>query len=335
MKTIDEWNVESAVEYLKEVIALGQIPGATLSVVTGDDFKTVVLGNAQLVPTVEPLREGMLYDLASLSKVVSTTSLILLLIDEGKLSLETRVSEVLAGFRHESITIRHLLTHTSGLLADNRDYKKLGSKVEFVDLVMNSELSYESGTKVVYSDLGYLLLGLILERFGKIDELAERFIFGSLGMNDTMYRPRDRGRVLDCVPTEVVDGSVVRGVVHDGKASLMDGVAGHAGLFSTASDLSQFVMSVLNEEMFSKEIFELLKKSQTVGLNESRTLGWIASNQSTLYHTGFSGTSLYIDFDRGCGVVLLTNRVHPTRNNGFIEGIRERVHSLLLGDYDY
>lgn len=216
----------------------------------------------------------------------------------------------------------------------------------------NMPLNFEPGTKVDYSDFGFIALGFVVEHFkGALDQVAEAEIFKPLQMKDTCYNPAKHGLADRCVAEEVTEArGVIKGVVHDGKGYCLDGVSGNAGVFSTADDLSRFVRMLLGNgeldgvRILKPETVEMLRHSFTPNLNVSRTLGWIADDRnqsdgteisdSCIYHTGFSGTSIYVDFKRNMGIILLTNRVHPSRDNDAIIDIRKDVHNETLKAFD-
>ena len=288
-----------------------------------------------------------LYDLASLTKVVATTTMAMILVDEGRLDLDAPVQKFLPGFQgpgKEAVTVRHLLTHSSGLDATAPLYKELRGRAAFVERIEKMDLVYPPGSRSVYSDLGIILLGEILERVAgrPLDVFARERIFEPLGMHDTIFRPPAELRPR-IAPTENDPwrGRVVRGEVHDENAFAMGGIAPHAGLFSTAGDLARFAQMLLNggildgRRIVSRETVELFtRKAEIPGTD--RALGWDTksaegSSAGTLFsprsfgHTGFTGTSIWIDPDRQLFVILLTNRVYPTRENQLIREARPAV----------
>ncbi len=213
-------------------------------------------------------------------------------------------------------------------------------------------LVYEPGEKVVYSDLGYILLGLAIEQVAgeRLDVLASQWIFSELGMAEAMFNPpRALAEKIAATEDDPDRGGVLVGQVHDENAWTMEGVAGHAGLFSTAMDLAVYAQTLHcggrceDKRLLSPRSVELMTSSQTEGQNERRGLGWILQSPSTASagdllsegafgHTGFTGTSLWIDPERELIVVLLTNRVHPTRERGVreIQRLRALVSNLAV-----
>lgn len=272
-----------------------------------------------------------IYDVASLSKVVGTTTAIMILYDENKIRLDDPVVSYIPTFGggdKDKVTIRQLLTHTSGLPAGRDIWRIAQTPLEARALVLSTPLEGRPGAQYIYSDLGADVLGLLIEVVSgePLDKFLTRRVFEPLGMNETMYRPADSLRYR-IAPTEVTPprGYPLRGEVHDENAYALGGVAGHAGLFSTAADLSVFAQMMLNGgeyngvQIISKQTVELFT-SRAFG---HRALGWDTAEGDygsgrylgpTAYgHTGFTGTSMWIDPEREMFVILLTNRVHAAR----------------------
>jgi serine-type D-Ala-D-Ala carboxypeptidase len=272
-----------------------------------------------------------IYDVASLSKVVGTTTAIMILYDEKKIGLDDRVVTYIPTFGggdKDNVTIRQLLTHTSGLPAGRDIWRIAQTPLEARALVLSTPLEGRPGAQYIYSDLGADILGFLVEVVSgePLDKFLTRRVFEPLGMNETMYRPAD-SLFPRVAPTEVTPprGYPLRGEVHDENAYALGGVAGHAGLFSTAADLSVFAQMMLNGGEYSG--VQIVSK-QTVDLFTSRAfghraLGWDTAEGDygsgrylgpTAYgHTGFTGTSMWIDPEREMFVILLTNRVHAAR----------------------
>ena len=272
-----------------------------------------------------------IYDLASLTKVVGTTTAAMILFDEGKLDIDAPVSKYLPAFSgglKDSVTIRHLLVHRSGLPA-GRDLWRIARNPQEARLaVIDTKLACAPGRCFEYSDLGYIILGMVVENAAgqELDRFLAERVFQPLGMTDTDFRPGDSvaGRVA---PTEVAAprGYPVRGEVHDENAFALGGVAGHAGLFSTAADLSIFAQMMLNGGIYNgvRIVSDSTVRLFTRRAAGSRALGWDTCNgdggcgahlSGRAYgHTGFTGTSIWIDPDREMFVVLLSNRVHAAK----------------------
>ena len=314
-------------------IKAGGYPGA--SVVVGRKGAAVFekgFGRLSWSSTSAPVdAQRTIYDVASLSKVVGTTTAIMILFDEKKIGLNDPVVNYIPTFGggdKDRVTIRQLLTHTSGLPAGRDIWRIAQTPLEARALVLNTPLEGRPGAQYIYSDLGADVLALILEVVAgePFDKFLTRRVFEPLGMDETFYRPNDSLRYR-IAPTEVTPprGYPLRGEVHDENAYALGGVAGHAGLFSTAADLSVFAQMMLNGgeyngvQIISKPTVELFT-SRSFG---HRALGWDTAEGDygsgrylgpTAYgHTGFTGTSMWIDPEREMFVILLTNRVHAAR----------------------
>jgi CubicO group peptidase (beta-lactamase class C family) len=275
--------------------------------------------------------DGTIYDLASLSKVIGTTTAIMVLYDEGRVSLDAPVSSYLPAFSggyKDVVTVRQLLEHRSGLPAGRDLWREAHTPDEARQLVLDTPLECRPGDCYIYSDLGADLLGMIVESVtGEgLDRFLTERVFQPLGMNDTFYRPADslKARVA---PTEVTPprGYPLQGEVHDENAYALGGVAGHAGLFSTAADLSVFAQMMLNGGKYNgvRIISDSTVALFTRRAAGTRALGWDTCDgdggcgrflgQRAYGHTGFTGTSIWLDPDRQMFVILLTNRVHAAR----------------------
>ena len=314
-------------------ITAGGFPGA--SVIVGRKGATVVskgfgrLGWTKDSPLVLPDRT--IYDLASLTKVIGTTTAAMMLFDEGKLVLDEKVTHYVPGFnggQKEDVTVRQLLMHRGGLPAGRELWRHARTPDEAKQLVLDAPLEYRPGTGFVYSDLGADILGMVVENIAgeRMDSFLQRRVFGPLGMTDTGFLPND-SLVYRIAPTEVTPprGYPLKGEVHDENAYALGGVAGHAGLFGTAGDLSIFAQMLLNGGIYdgNRIIADSTVKLFTARAAGSRALGWEVGEgqhgagtylgENTFGHTGFTGTSMWIDPEREMFVILLTNRVHAAR----------------------
>jgi uncharacterized protein YbbC (DUF1343 family)/CubicO group peptidase (beta-lactamase class C family) len=337
-------------ELIEQAVQQELIPGAVL--VVGHNGRIVyqkAYGWRALVPRREPMSMDTIFDIASLTKVVATTPSVMKLFDKGKIRLNDRVTEYLPDFQGGStnITVRDLLTHFSGLRPDvdlNPKWRgyDMGIRLALVDPPVAPP-----GVRFIYSDTNFELLGEIVHRVsGKmLDQFARDEIFKPLGMNDTMFNP-PAALLPRIAPTEVENGVPVRGVVHDPQARAMDGVAGHAGVFSTAADLSRFAQMMLNGgELGGVRLFSALtvRKFTTPQTPADqpilRGLGWdidspYSSNRGELFpigsygHTGFTGTSLWLDPVTNSYVILLTNSVHPHRGKNLVP-LRAKVATAI------
>ncbi|HJU73414.1 MAG TPA: serine hydrolase [Gemmatimonadaceae bacterium] len=323
---------------VKRGLDAGGFPGAAV-VVGRDGYSVFEKGFGKLdwrggSPAVRADRT--IYDLASLTKVVATTTAAMILYDEGKLDLDAPVSRYLpdfAGGGKDRVTVRHLLTHRSGLPAGRQLWRLANTPSGARWAVIATPLACEPGACFVYSDLGADVLGWALEAIAgeSLDAFVKRRVFEPLGMSDTYFNPPDSVHYR-IAPTEIAPprGYPLRGQVHDENAYVLGGVAGHAGLFSTAADLSVFAQMMLNGgEYDSVRIVSdstVATFTRRAGGNYnggSRALGWDTADgdgSSGIYltpraygHTGFTGTSMWIDPDRNMFVILLTNRVHAAK----------------------
>jgi CubicO group peptidase (beta-lactamase class C family) len=349
--------VEGLEKLINDAINDGAFPGANYYLVANKDYYGSLGKKSHIENTDNSLET--IYDLASVSKVVSTVTCIMKLIEAGKLRLYDAVSSYLPRFRFKNITIWDLVTHTSGLKADVIAAAKIRSREELLNQIYNSDLVYPTNSKIVYSDIGFMLLGFIIEEVSgmTLDEFARINVFEPLDMKDTCYNPKDIDR---CAPTEYRDDEIykgyLRGKVHDEKAYILGGVAGHAGVFSTVKDLSNFIKMILNggihngKRFLSKASIDLLYTPQVEeqnGIsrnNEIRTIGWILAgnwpscgdlaSKETIHHTGNTGTNIFIDRKNKIGFTMLTNRVHPTRDNIKIIPFRAKLGNYIISHFE-
>jgi len=343
-------------QFIQQELEKGTFPGAVLAVV--NDKKVLYkksFGYAQLEPERIKMKEDTIFDLASLTKVVATTTVIMQLIEKGKINLWDYLKHYypeLPSGQKEEITIFHLLTHTSGFPAIIHLWNQGLNYEEKIEHVLNDSLEAKIGAKVIYSNLNFTLLGDLIWRVTgqRLDKYASQYIFQPLGMVMTAFNP------LKSLPyteksyyaaTEKCKwrGKVMIGEVHDEDAFSFDGVSGHAGLFSTIDDLGKFMQILLNNGIYkgirilSSNSVKLMAKDWTHNLNSHRGLGWdlirnphssggVLFSESAFGHTGFTGTSIWVDPKSKIGVALLTNRVHPTRENTKIISFRPLLHNL-------
>lgn len=294
-----------------------------------------------------PVTVDSVFDLASLTKVVATMPLVLALVGAGLLGLDDPTSTYLPRFAGETdvpVTVRHLLAHTSGLPAGRQFFRWCSSPSELREALYSTELEARPGSAVVYSDLGFLALGDIAEAVTAkpLDVAVAELVTGPIGMTRTQFGPlaRSAGEVA---ATEVrEDGSPWVGTVHDENARLLGGVAGHAGLFSTAGDLARFCKWWVSAEdgPVPRDLRLMATCCQTAGLAGQRGLGWVRAGDTASFlgerwpptavcHTGFTGTSLALDPASGAWTVLLTNAVNLGRARGGIGALRREVHAAI------
>jgi len=318
-------------------------------------------GQSQRVPEHNPMKKDMIFDLASLTKPVATTTSIMLLLEQGKLRLRDKVKEYVPEFETyldendkpgDDACILHLLTHTSGLppyTEDGEIEEIFGDSCKTEDLVNHIarlKKTNPPGNEFHYSCLGFITLAHIIKEITgqSVSEFAEDNIFQPLGMKDTFFNPPEE-YIDRCVPTEVINGIPLKGVVHDPLARLQGGVSGNAGLFSTADDLAVFAQMLLNRGRYkSTRILSPLAVERMTELCREvsfsgRGLGWdldspYSSNGGDLFgpdsfgHTGYTGTSLWIDPETKAFVIFLTNRIHP-EDKGAVIALRSKVANIV------
>lgn len=308
------------------------ICGASLGVIEEEQETLWCCGNqGVLLPYCERrLEVAMHYDLASLSKVIGTTTRVLQLLEQKKMNLDTKVKDLLPQFPYEGICVEHLLLHNSGLPAEIRD-KGNWTRENILELACTTQPEAEPGERFIYSDVGFIMLGKLIETVDAcgLEESYQRHIFGPLAMHHTSFIPPEDKIV--CVPTESTEErGCICGEVHDRKGWLL-GPCGSAGLFSTLEDVMLFVRHYLrhSDVLFGTSVFELLEQKEQFG----RTLGWSREYGShTLYHTGFTGTSVLMDMEQRRGMVFLTNRIHPTRENTEFLEMRKEINVKFLNN---
>ena len=343
-------NSEQTSALLQQGIADKIFPGVA-AVIAEDGEVTYheAFGHRMVLPQTKPMRRDTIFDLASLTKPIVVATLAMRLAEEGRLEIDTPVNNFLPEFNREKITLLHLLTHTSGLPAWRPVYLKVKSRDKVIRYLGEVGLEYSTGRQVVYSCLGYILLGELIQRITgqSLDRLAKEWIFAPTEMMTTRYCPPSTWKD-NCAATEdsnsferrMVNGErynwrtgVLCGEVHDENANFLGGVAGNSGLFSTARDLAKFCQILLNggSSVLNSHSIHQLSKSHTAGLNSERSIGWIILRDGSLYHSGFTGTSIRVHLDRRMFAILLTNRVHPDASREGILGFRDEFHKLVFG----
>jgi len=349
-------------QFLVDCIQQKYFPGAV--VIVGRHDRIVfrqAYGQAQWVPKPRPLKIDMLFDLASLTKPIATATSIMILVERGKLSLHDKVRDYVPEFsvyedekgqEGEETRLWHLLTHTSGLPAYTnaeevaRLYGSPCPTETLVKHIASLKKEFPPGKAFRYSCLGYITLAYIIQKItGKdIATFARENIFLPLGMKKTFFNPPPELKD-QCVATEVIDGKPLIGTVHDPLARLQGGISGNAGLFSTADDLALFARMMLNQgELDGHRILSPLSVRRMTEiypevLFSGRGLGWdinspYSTNRGDLFgrtsygHTGYTGTSIWIDPETKTFIIFLTNRVHPD-DKGVIIPVRSRVANLV------
>ncbi len=345
---------------IQKSIENGNYPGAVvLAAHRGHIIYRGVFGNRRILPDTAPMHSDTIFDLASLTKVVATTPAIMQLVEQGKLDLDTPVEKYWPEFAEkgkEAVTVRELLTHTSGLPADLPP----ATQAETLKQIVQLKLNFPAGTNYLYSDVNFIVLAYLVERITheSFAHYAENHIFKLLKMNDTSFTPpknlHDR-----IAPTEVINHELRWGVVHDPVAYAMGGVSGHAGLFSTASNLGVYAECLLNSGRIPSKhnsktnyllgpltVLKMTTPQTFPTLIGIRGLGWDIdssySNRGVLFpsqsfgHTGWTGTSIWIDPITKTWIVVLTSRTHPTisGNNQIVQDRREIANIIAASITD-
>jgi serine-type D-Ala-D-Ala carboxypeptidase len=370
---VDFKSVDKAFE---DAVIQGVFPGAVLLVGRGDEIVyEQAFGSRSLMPTITPMDRSTIFDLASLTKPLATTVVLMLLVSEKKICLDDRVTRFFPAFgvfgKHE-ITLRHLLNHSSGLPHWRPYYEDVlkrdkAGEINFVASQAAKQYVFTqihrekpvspAGLQGLYSDLGFMVLGEIVEAISDstLDRFCQDRIFEPLGLESTFFVDlmRSRSQRLQAIeemiaPTEDCPWRkrVLCGEVHDDNAYAMGGVAGHAGLFSSARDIHQ-LLACLNRCRRGSDFFlpqelieEFLSRDEAVK-NSTYALGWDTPSENgsssgkyfspqSVGHLGFTGTSIWWDLEKNSHVVLLSNRVHPTRKNEKIREFRPYIHDLIM-----
>lgn len=328
---------------VEKAIAAGDYPGAViLAAHHGHIIYRGVFGSRRIAPNTAPMRSDTLFDIASLTKVVATTPAIMQLVEQGKLDLDALVTQYWPAFAtngKDTITIRELLTHTSGLPADISTPETWHGEAEALEKIVRMQVQHTPGTIFLYSDVNFIVLAYLVEIISgeHFDHYVKSHIIDPLAMHDTFFLPAT-ALVDRIAPTEVIDNKPRWGVVNDPSAYAMGGVAGNAGLFSSASDLGIYAQCLLNNGRISNvsqqgkkqtryllsplSILKMTSPQSPVSSDAIRGLGWdidsAYSNRGDLFpvgsfgHTGWTGTSLWIDPLTQTWIIILTSRTHPT-----------------------
>lgn len=344
--------LEEIKEIVEESIEQKKIPGAVVLVLNqGKIVYKQAFGNKSLFPSTEPMTTDTIFDLASLTKPIATGTSIFKLLEAGKLRLSDKAKLHLPELTEpawEAITLEHLLTHTSGLPAGNAssDYKE--GITQSIKKINNLKLLAPPGERFTYSDIGFIMLGEIVQRASgrSLDQFTRDEIFLPLGMKETSYNPPEtlKPRIA---PTQKEKDKMLRGIVHDPRARLLNGIAGHAGLFSSADDLALYCDMILNpsnSKGLSPASVRTMTQARAVP-NGWRTFGWdcdtvFSSNRGELFpkgstfgHTGFTGTSIWFDPASQTAVIFLSNRVHP-EGKGDATPVRNKVATIVASALD-
>lgn len=349
-------DLNPATEQQLQLVVSGQmaahrIPGAVILIGDAEHvYYRQAFGQRAIVPLPEPMTLDTEFDLASLTKVIATTTAVMQLVESGRLHLDAPVAYYWPAFAangKQTVTVRQLLAHTSGLRPDLRTLPHEPGRQAVLRATAAEPLLSAPGTNVIYSDLNFIVLGELVQRVThqSLDAYCRTHIFKPLGMQDTSFLPNARLAALSASTTADASG-MRRGRVHDPTASRMGGVSGHAGLFSTAADLARFAQMLLNDGYATRQrilrpasIAALASVASPLADTPWRGIGWeltppFVANQDRLPpigaigHTGYTGTGLWVDLVTRQFVVILTNRVHPD-DSGDARPLRAQVLALL------
>jgi CubicO group peptidase (beta-lactamase class C family) len=355
---------------LEQAIENGSTPGIALLAMKGQEIAyRKTFGHAQIYPKDRPLDADALFDIASLTKVIATTTASMQLVQEQKVSLDDSLQKFLPGFPYEQVTLLQILTHSAGFSdhlplydfvqeeAQNQGEDFIGSpdaKELVIRLVCQADLLYTPGKFSKYSDLGFILLGRAIEKICgvSLDRYCDEAIFRPFGMKNTFFQPvHGDKREGDFVATERCGWRrrVICGEVHDENAYAMGGVAGHAGLFSNLDDIQRFMTRLIacyqgQEETIRQDVVAEFFRRQNLVKDSTRALGWDTPSrnmkekasggtiiaETSVGHTGFTGTSIWFDPTREMTIILLANRIHPSRHNTTFLNMRPRIHDTVV-----
>jgi CubicO group peptidase (beta-lactamase class C family) len=341
-----------AFELIRQAIADRAFPAASVAIThRGNLVGLKAFGRFTYEPDSPEATTATVFDLASVSKVVATTSMAMILYERGLLDLDLPVVAVVAEFagedpRRDAVTLRMLLAHSSGLPAYEKLFLRVKTRDELLSAAFATPLTANPGAKAEYSDIGFIILGVALERIAEesLDRFCQHEVFGPLAMTHTGFNPPSAWRAF--IPPTVNDPSfrsrIIQGEVQDENASVMGGVAGHAGVFANAEEVAIFAHATLSRgrPILRPETLALFTRRESSPLGTSRGLGWdtpSSPSQSGKYfsansfgHLGYTGTSLWIDPERQLSLTLLTNRTWPDCSNQAIKQLRPQFHDAVV-----
>ena len=349
---------DPVVAYLKSQVD-SAFPGAVIAVGRHDTVLLLSAVGHYAAGDRRAVTPQTIYDLASLTKVIGLTTAMMMLVDSGRIDLDAPVQKYVPAFQgpmKERVTIRNLLTHSSGLPAWRRLFAESSTREDALALVDTTALLRQPGDTFIYSDLGAITLMQAVEAVTgqRIDAFLDARVFGPLGMTSTRYLPPEswRSRIAPTENDTAFRHRMLHGEVHDENAGRLGGVSGHAGLFSTAPDLAKFAQWLLDSRIppgrpaggsgpwVPHDLVVEFTRRQDIPRGSSRALGWDTPSENSsagttfgpraFGHTGFTGTSIWIDPERDLFIILLSNRVNPTRANVKILQVRRRVADLVV-----
>jgi CubicO group peptidase (beta-lactamase class C family) len=346
----------TAYSVLEQGISQQAFPGAAFGVLLGGKVLALDgIGGFTYGQPIEAVNASTVYDLASVTKVIATTSMAMLLYQEGRLSLDQPLVQIFPAFcegetaggaqgeARDQVTLRMLLAHSSGLPGYARLFEVARDREALLDACLCLPLEAAPGSRAEYSDPGFILLGRALEVLAgeSLEDFCSREVFTPLGMTSTCFRPPADWR--SSIPPTEEDSTfrrrIIQGEVQDENCFVLGGAGGHAGLFSNALDPLLYAQSLFDRQLFTPETIRLFT-TRALPAKSSRALGWDTPSQPSSSgrffsrhsagHLGYSGTSLWIDFERQLAVVLLTNRTWPHRQSRAIRTIRPAFHDSVV-----
>ena len=340
---------------LEDAVAAHAFPSASVAITHDHQLLALrTFGRFTYDPTSAEPTTGTLFDLASLTKVIATTTMAMILYERGLLDLDLPLISMVGEFsgedpRRDEVTLRMLLAHSSGLPAYEKLFLRARTRDELLGAAFSTPLAHDPGSHAEYSDIGFIVLGVALERLAdeSLGHFCQREIFGPLGLTHTTFNPAPalRSQIPPTANDETFRHRIIQGEVQDENASVLGGVAAHAGLFATAQDLAIFAIAMLHSgaPILRPETIALFTARESAPEGTSRALGWdtpstpSTPSQSGRYlssrsygHLGYTGTSLWIDPERNFSVTLLTNRTWPDCANQSIKQIRPRFHDAIF-----
>src|SRR5262245_8183331 len=357
---IDREQLAKIDDSVAAAIKRNECPGAVVVVVHNDEvvFRKAY-GSRALKPEPVPMTPDTVFDMASLTKPVATATSVMILVEQGKLKLDDPVAKhwpAFAANEKDKVTVAHLLLHTSGLIPDNAITDYADGREKALERVAALKLEAPLGSRFRYSDVNFIVLGELVERVGglPVDRFAKKHVFDPLKMTDTGFNPPDelKKRVA---PTGLRDGKTILGEVHDPRAFKLGGVAGHAGLFSTADDLARYCRMLLRggeldgTRVLAEKTVKLFIEPRAIPgpagkdgtpTKAARSPGWdvetsYSAQRGELFtkgegfgHTGFTGTSIWVDPGTKTAVIVLTNRVHP-EDKGNVTQLRREIGTIV------
>ena len=350
-----EERFRSAFAILEKAIAARAFPACSVAITfRGELVAHKTLGRFSYDPASPEVTPATLFDLASLTKVVATTTMAMILYERGLLDLEAPVTAIVPEFtgtseddaRRHDVNLRMLLAHTSGLPGYEKLFLRAGTRERLLQAAFTTPLTDKPGARAEYSDIGFIILGVVLERLAdeSLATFCQREVFGPLGMTRTTFNPAPalKASIPPTADDRAFRRRIIQGAVQDENASVLGGIAGHAGLFSAAEDLAIFAHAMLNggHPILRPDTVEIFTRRESKPDGTSRALGWdtpSAPSQSGKYissrsfgHLGYTGTSLWIDPERQLSIALLTNRTWPDCQNQAIKKVRPAFHDALV-----